>query len=129
MSPSRAGLSHSSSWGIFSSARLGSWPFPLSSKLKNGPKRAGSLILSFLIHHNTIYNIFSSVSAWKLKCLSSARLGLEPFSSVRLSSGNSSSNSSLNYLLVVNKAANTFRFINHEICAIEGGRNWKQKKI
>ena len=33
MSPSRAGLSHSLSWRIFSSARLGSWPFPFSSEI------------------------------------------------------------------------------------------------
>ena len=40
MSPSRAGSSHSSSWRIFSSARLGSWPFHFSSKLKIGQKWA-----------------------------------------------------------------------------------------
>ena len=33
MSPSRVGSSRSSSWRIFSSARLGSWPFPFSSKI------------------------------------------------------------------------------------------------
>ena len=33
MSPSRACSSHSSSWSIFSSARLGSWPFSFSSDL------------------------------------------------------------------------------------------------
>ena len=31
MSSSRAGSSHSSSWSIFSLARLGSWPFSFSS--------------------------------------------------------------------------------------------------
>ena len=35
MSLSQAGLSHSSSWRIFSLTRLGSWPFPLSSTKKN----------------------------------------------------------------------------------------------
>ena len=33
MSPSQTGSSHSSSWRIFSSALLGLWPFPLSSKI------------------------------------------------------------------------------------------------
>ena len=33
MSPSRAGSSRSSSWRIFSSARLGLWPFPFSSEI------------------------------------------------------------------------------------------------
>ena len=42
LSPSRAGSSHSSSWRIFSSARLGSARdlFHFSSKLKIGQKRA-----------------------------------------------------------------------------------------
>ena len=35
MSPSRAGLSHSSSWRIFSLARLGSWPFSLQLGIEN----------------------------------------------------------------------------------------------
>ena len=34
MSPSRAGSSHSSSWRIFSSVQLGSWPFSLQLGLK-----------------------------------------------------------------------------------------------
>ena len=33
MSPSRAGSSQGSSWTIFSSARLGLWPFPSSSEI------------------------------------------------------------------------------------------------
>ena len=40
MTPSRAGSSHSSSWRIFSSARLGSWPFSLQLRCKIGQKRA-----------------------------------------------------------------------------------------
>ena len=38
MSPSRADSSHSSSWRIFSSARLGSWPFWLQLGSENWPK-------------------------------------------------------------------------------------------
>ena len=47
MRPSRAGSSHSSSWSIFSSARLGSWPFFLQLEL-------------FFQLENLIYSFFSS---------------------------------------------------------------------
>ena len=43
MSPSRAGLSHSSSWRIFSSAWVGSWPFPCSSKKKISARKLKNL--------------------------------------------------------------------------------------
>ena len=43
MSPSRAGSSHSSSWGIFSSAQLGSWLFSLQLGIENWPKTSSTL--------------------------------------------------------------------------------------
>ena len=44
MSPIRAGSSHSSSWRIFSSARLGSWPFSLQLEIENRPQTSRNLI-------------------------------------------------------------------------------------
>ena len=44
MNPSRAGSSQSSSWRIFSSDWLGSWPFSLQLEINNWPKRAEILI-------------------------------------------------------------------------------------
>ena len=38
MGPSRAGSSQSSSWRIFSLARLDSWPFPLQLEIENRAK-------------------------------------------------------------------------------------------
>ena len=122
MSPSQAGSSQGSSWTIFSSARLGSWTFLLSSeislfRLENQPNQLGLTLMkirgfqlkktSFMLHERSwkfvklcfyhekstklgnliafvtctknlllidIHKV-SSVSARKLKCPSSVRLG------------------------------------------------------
>ena len=49
MSPSRAGLCHSSSWRIFSSARLGSWPFSLQLEIENWPQTSWNSVISWKI--------------------------------------------------------------------------------
>ena len=49
MSPSRAGSSHSSSWRIFSSARLCLWPFSLQLGIENWLKN--ELKFQFSIEH------------------------------------------------------------------------------
>ena len=73
MSPSRAGSSHSSSWTIFRSAWLGSWPFLFSSKkkflLENQkigsfslfPQHFYSFVCFFMVN-----NTFSSSNNWYL---------------------------------------------------------------
>ena len=45
MSPSQAGSSHASAEGFSAWLRLGSWPLPLSSKIKNWQKQRIILIL------------------------------------------------------------------------------------
>ena len=139
MSSSRSGSSHSSSWRIFSLARLGLWPFQVSSKILFQFENQKTVFFAnpiFFPYFSCIFTLFSvffvvnnifsyfetiweicnikkkslelkkaiyqkkssSVSARKLKCsawLDSAR---KHFSSARLSLGNFSSNSSLDYL-------------------------------
>ena len=72
MSPSRAGSSHSSSWSIFSSARLGSWPFCFSSDLFFSARKSENC--HFLLHREKkigakrdIYQIFELKKKFELK--------------------------------------------------------------
>ena len=76
MSPSRAGSSQSSSWRIFSSAWLGSWPFCLQLEIENRPKRAEIFILfkfflfifSFLYLNHSFQLPKSPFFLYKLSC-------------------------------------------------------------
>ena len=73
MSPSRAGLSHSSSWRIFSSAQLSTARglFPMSSKKKSARKSENCLFwplrFFFLIYLTfcTLITLFSAVFSGK----------------------------------------------------------------
>ena len=59
MSPSRAGSSHSSSWRIFSSPQLGSWPFSLELGI-------GKWLKNELKFQLSVEDIFSIIKMTKL---------------------------------------------------------------
>ena len=71
MSPSRAGSSHSSSWSIFSSARLGSWPFCFSSDLFFSARKSENCHFLLGAEKATYKKTFQNYVLWKWEFLSS----------------------------------------------------------
>ena len=71
MSPSRAGSSQSSSWRIFSLARVGLWPFSLQLEIENRQKTSWNFDFDFFsLNHSFKFlkHLLCYVFSYKLPC-------------------------------------------------------------